>query len=74
MRLRSGSDVLVACGHLLLARAKDPREDGGEEGLETRNPRPLFPAGERSHGSGVLYGVLEALPTFLLPSTPSTLG
>lgn len=54
--LRSGSGggvVVVAGGHLfvlaVLGLAEEPGEHGGEERLEARRPRPLFPAGERSH-------------------------
>ena len=55
--LRSGGGgggvVVVARGHLfvlvVLGLAKEPKEHGGEERLEARRPRPLFPAGERSH-------------------------
>jgi hypothetical protein len=52
VKLRSGG-VVVARGHLLVlvlvGLAEEAREHGGEERLEARSPRPLFPAGERSH-------------------------
>lgn len=53
VKLRSGG-VVVARGHLLVLvliglAEEEAREHGGEERLEARSPRPLFPAGERSH-------------------------
>jgi hypothetical protein len=54
VKLRSGG-VVVARGHLLVlvligvGLAEEAREHRGEERLEARSPRPLFPAGERSH-------------------------
>lgn len=54
--LRSGSrgSVVVARGHLFvlvlgLGLAEEPGEHGGEERLEARRQRLLFPAGVRSH-------------------------
>jgi hypothetical protein len=54
LKLRSGSGVVVTRVHLFLlfaalALAEEPGEHGGEERLEARRPRLLFPAGKRSH-------------------------
>lgn len=76
--LRSGSrgSVVVARGHLFvlvlgLGLAEEPGEHGGEERLEARRQRLLFPAGVRSHrGSAEAQRQQEAFSCPLSPSLP----